>query len=261
MEIIIQPDHELAGDLIAQEIVRLYQRKPGANLGLATGSTPLPVYWALRRRYEAGEVSFAQGSAYILDEYVGLPMGHPESYRTVIRTELMDHVDFDVANLHAPDVDAEDLEAAVDAYEADIRATGGLDIQLLGIGENGHIGFNEPGASLSSRTRVGNLTPSTIAANARFFDDDESQVPRRCVTQGLGTIMTAHNLVMIATGEKKARAIAQMIEGSVSQRWPASALQHHPHVTVLLDEAAASQLELLDYYKEAFGSEPSWRHL
>nr|NLD40381.1 glucosamine-6-phosphate deaminase [Actinomycetales bacterium] len=259
MEIVIQPDPELAGDLIAQEIVRLYRRKPTAVLGLATGSTPLPVYEALRRRHEAGEVSFAEGQAFILDEYVGLPEGHPESYRTVIRTELVDHVDFPRHALHAPEVEAEDLERAVLAYEWAIRDTGGVDLQLLGIGENGHIGFNEPGASLASRTRVGYLTPSTVAANARFFDDDESQVPRRCVTQGLATIMTAHHLVIIATGEKKARAVAQMIEGPVSQRWPASVLQHHTHVTVLLDEGAASQLELADYYREAYGSVPSWR--
>ncbi|HZK05077.1 MAG TPA: glucosamine-6-phosphate deaminase [Actinomycetaceae bacterium] len=261
MEIIIQPDIELAGDLIAQEIVRLFNEKPTAVLGLATGSTPLPTYRALRRRFEAGEVSFSQGTAFILDEYVGLPEGHPESYRTVIRTELTDYLDFPPEGLHVPDVYAEDVHAAAAAYEQEIKDSGGVDLQLLGIGENGHIGFNEPGASLVSRTRVEDLTPSTRRANARFFGGDYDAVPPRCVTQGLGTIMEARHLVLIATGPRKARAVAQLVEGAVSSRWPATSLQFHPHATLLVDEAAAAVLELGDYYRESYGEIPSWRSI
>lgn len=255
----IQPDTELAGELVAREIVRLFRRKPDAVLGLATGSSPLPVYRALRAKFEAGEVSFAAGSAFTLDEYVGLPEGHPESYRAVIRTELTDHIDIDIARVNSPNVHAANLDEAAARYEADIRDSGGVDLQLLGIGENGHIGFNEPSGSLNSRTRVASLTASTRIANARFFDGDISQVPTQCMTQGLATIMQAKHLVLLAQGHKKASAVAALIEGGVSAFWPASVLQNHPHVTVLIDDEAAAELKLADYYREIYGAEPSWR--
>lgn len=259
MEVVIQNDQEKAGEVVADRIVELYRRKPEAVLGLATGSSPLPIYRALRRRYEAGDVSFAKGQTFNLDEYVGLPDGHPEAYRTVIRTEFTDHVDFRPEAVHYPDVFAADLDLACSEYEAFMRGLGGVDLQLLGIGENGHIGFNEPSCSLVSRTRVEYLTRSTRAANARFFDDDIAKVPEKCITQGLGTILDAKHAVMVAFGEKKADAIANMVEGSISTRWPASILQQHPHVTLIVDEAAASKLQLADYYREAFGDTPSWR--
>jgi len=259
MEIVIQADPEVAGDLVAQEIVRLFAAKPTAVLGLATGSSPLPIYRALRARFKAGEVSFAQGQAFTLDEYVGLPEGHPESYRAVIRNEIVDHLDLPASSLHTPDAHGGDLEAAAAAYDRSITEAGGVDLQILGIGENGHIGFNEPGGSLASRTHVGTLTASTREANARFFGGNPDEVPTQCITQGLGTIMEARALVLVATGEKKAQAIAQLVEGGVSQKWPATIMQHHPRATVIVDEAAAAHLELADYYRHTYGSAPTWR--
>ncbi|MDO5494398.1 MAG: glucosamine-6-phosphate deaminase [bacterium] len=259
MEIIIQPDPEHAGDLVAQEIVRLFTEKPTAVLGLATGSSPLPIYRALRRRFEAGEVSFAHGMAFTLDEYVGLPYGHPESYRAVIRREIADHLDLPPESLTTPQPHTDDLDGAAAAYDQAIRDAGGVDFQILGIGENGHIGFNEPGVSLGSRTHVGTLTPSTREANARFFEGDLDQVPTQCITQGLGTIMEARQIVLVATGPRKAEAIAQLVEGGVSQKWPATILQHHPRTTVIVDEEAAAGLELLDHYRASYGAVPTWR--
>lgn len=261
MEIIIQSDHAKVGDAVAGRIIELLGEKPDAVLGLATGSTPLPVYRALRRRFEAGEASFAQVRTFNLDEYAGLPVDHPESYATVIHAELTDHLDLLPENVHVPDGNAADLDAAAAAYEARIAAEGGVDLQLLGIGENGHIGFNEPACSLASRTRREDLTASTRQANARFFGGDPDAVPEHCVTQGLATIMDARHLVLLAFGPKKADAVAQLVEGSVSARWPATVLQFHPHVTVIVDDAAAAKLELADYYREVYGDTPSWRAL
>lgn len=261
VEIVIQSNTELVGEAVADRIVSLVNYTPDAVIGLATGSTPLPVYQALRKRYEAGEVSFASVQTFNLDEYAGLPTDHPESYRSVIRAELTDHLDIPPASVHTPDGNAADLDRAAWEYEAAIHAAGEVDIQLLGIGQNGHIGFNEPGCSLASRTRVEHLTASTRAANARFFDGDISAVPERSITQGLGTIMDARHVILLAFGEQKADAVAQLVEGAVSARWPATILQHHPHVTVIVDEAAAAKLTLLDYYREAYGHTPSWRSI
>lgn len=259
MEIVINNDPVAVGEMIADRIVKLFTAKPNAILGLATGSSPLPTYQAIRRRFEAGDVTFARAEAFTLDEYLGLPDGHPEAYKTVIRRELTDHLDFAPGAVHSPDPLAADPHAAAAEYDRAIVEIGGVDLQLLGIGVDGHIGFNEPGSSLVSRTRVEPLMKSTRIANARFFGGDVDAVPTHCITQGLGTVMSAKHLVLIAMGKSKARAVAGTIEGAVSSRWPASVLQFHPHATVFLDEEAANQLELVDYYREAFGQIPSWR--
>jgi len=197
----------------------------------------------------------------MLDEYVGLAADHPQRYRNVIDTEIASRVDFAPGAVQGPDGLADDLVAACAAYEEAIAAVGGVDLQLLGIGTDGHIAFNEPGSSLASRTRIKTLTRQTREDNARFFDDDIDQVPQHCLTQGLATIMSARHLVLLATGKGKAEAVHQLVEGPVSAMWPATILQHHPHVTVLVDDAAASRLQLADYYRETFASKPGWQGL
>jgi len=233
---------------VVEEVLR---SRPDPVLGLATGSTPLPVHDELARRHREEGLSLAHASGFLLDEYVGLPAEHPERYRNVIARELVDRVDLDPGRVHGPDGLAEDLEAACAAYEAAIAAAGGVDVQILGIGTDGHIAFNEPGSSFASRTRVAVLAEQTRRDNARFFGGEVEAVPRTCLTQGLGTIMEARRILLLATGEQKAEAVRQLLEGPVSVRWPATVLQHHPDVTVLLDEAAASRLELLDHHRRS----------
>lgn len=248
MEVIITPEDTI-GDLVADDIGRLLARKPDAVLGLATGSSPLRIYDALAARAQRGEMSFARARAFTLDEYVGLPEGHPCGYRTVIENDFTSRVDFSPGAVHGPDGNATDLDQACRDYEDAITRAGGVDLQILGIGTDGHIAFNEPGSSLASQTRVKTLTMQTRRDNARFFGGDLDAVPRHCLTQGLGTIMRAQHIVLVATGAAKAEAVHQMVEGAVSALWPATILQHHPHVTVLVDDAAASRLQLADYYR------------
>lgn len=259
MEIVILPDEEQVGRVGADVIAEHVTRDPETVIGLATGSSPLTVYRELGARVQRGELSLAQCTGFLLDEYVGLPVGHPERYRAVIEREFVHHVDIDPARVHGPDGTAEDILAACADYEQQIAAAGGVDVQLLGVGSEGHIAFNEPGSSLASRTRIKSLTPRTRLDNCRFFGDDETAVPNYCLTQGVGTIREARHLVLVAMGEGKAEVVRHLAEGSVSARWPATALQLHPHVTVLLDEAAASRLELADYYREAYRGKPSWQ--
>ncbi len=255
MKVAILPDESAIGGVAADAIEALYARKPGAVLGLATGSSPMPIYRELIERHRQGRISFAQGSAYALDEYVGLPPEHPESYRMVIRTSIADHVDFPAGAVHGPQGWAEDLDAAAADYDRSIREAGGVDLQILGIGSDGHIAFNEPGESFASRTHRGFLTAQTIRDNARFFDGDVTQVPTQCLTQGIGTIMEARALVLVATGENKAEAVRQMVEGPVSASWPATILQFHRDALVLVDPAAASRLERADHYREIWEAE------
>jgi glucosamine-6-phosphate deaminase len=228
-------------------------------LGLATGSSPLSIYDALAARCEAGRISFAKARGFTLDEYVGLPPDHPERYRNVIDTVFVSRVDFAPGAVAGPDGLADDIPGACGQYEEAIRAAGGIDLQILGIGTDGHIGFNEPGSSLASRTRIKTLTHQTRMDNARFFGDDINAVPTHCLTQGLGTIMAARHVVLVATGRSKAEAVHQLAEGGVSALWPASILQHHPHATVLVDDAAARRLQLADYYRETYRSKPDWQ--
>jgi glucosamine-6-phosphate deaminase len=259
MEVVILDGAEAIGRLAADAIVGLLARKPTAVLGLATGSSPLVIYDELARRCEAGEVSFAQARGFTLDEYVGLAASHPERYRNVIDTELVSRVDFAPGAVRGPDGLAEDILGACAAYEAAIAEAGGVDLQILGIGTDGHIGFNEPGSSLASRTRIKTLTRQTRLDNARFFDGDLEAVPTHCLTQGLATIMSARHVVLVATGQGKAEAVHHLAEGAVSALWPATILQHHPHTTVLLDEAAAGRLQLATYYRDTYRAKPAWQ--
>jgi glucosamine-6-phosphate deaminase len=259
MEIVILPDSEAIGGLGADAIGKLLQRKPHAVLGLATGSSPLAIYNELTTRCSGGSVSFATATGFTLDEYVGLPADHPESYRNVIDKDFVSRVDFAPGAVQGPNGLADDIPAACAAYELAIAAAGGIDLQILGIGTDGHIGFNEPGSSLASRTRIKTLTRQTRIDNARFFDGDLNAVPTHCLTQGLATIMSARHVVLVAIGTGKAEAVHQMVEGAVSALWPASILQHHPHVTVLLDGAAASRLQLAEYYRETYRAKPAWQ--
>ena len=259
MEVVIQPDAGTLGIIAADAIGALLARKPDAVLGLATGSSPLAVYEELIARHEAGQLSFAQARGFTLDEYVGLPADHPERYRNVIDNVFVSRVDFAPGAVDGPDGLADDIPGACAAYDIAIVAAGGVDLQILGIGTDGHIAFNEPGSSLASRTRIKTLTRQTRLDNARFFDGDVDAVPTHCLTQGLATIMAARHIVLIASGAAKAEAVHHLVEGSVSAMWPATILQHHPHVTVLLDDAAARRLQLSDYYREAYRSKPDWQ--
>ncbi|MDR2453676.1 MAG: glucosamine-6-phosphate deaminase [Bifidobacteriaceae bacterium] len=261
MEVVILPGREQIASAAADVFEVLLARKPSAVLGLATGSSPLELYGELVRRHQAGRISFARARAFMLDEYVGLPADHPELYRNVIEREIASRVDFAPGAVLGPDGTASDIAAACAAYEQAIRDAGGVDAQILGIGSDGHVAFNEPGSSLASRTRIKTLTPQTVADNARFFDGDPAQVPRHVLTQGLGTIMEARHLVLMAQGRGKAEAVHHMVEGGVSALWPASVLQFHPHATVLLDDAAAARLQLGSYYQHVYAGKPSWQSL
>ena len=206
-----------------------------------------------------GLISFRQARGFTLDEYVGLPADHPQRYRTVIDEVFVSKVDFAPGAVQGPDGLAADIPAACAEYETAIRDAGGVDLQILGIGTDGHIAFNEPGSSLGSRTRIKTLTMQTRMDNARFFGGDVDAVPTHCLTQGLATIMEARHLILVATGRRKAEAVHQLVEGPISALWPATILQLHPHVTVLLDEAAARRLQLVDYYRETYRSKPEWQ--
>lgn len=257
MEVIIKPSEadvaRLAADVFANALA-----KQSVILGLATGSTPLALYQELIRRHREEGLSFANARAFLLDEYVGLPREHPQSYYHTIRAEFTNHIDIDDAHVYSPDgLAAHPGEAAL-AYDAAIAEAGGIDIQLLGIGTDGHIGFNEPGSSLVSRTRLKTLHPQTISDNARFFES-AADVPVHVLTQGLGTITDAGHLVLLATGEGKAEAIAATVEGPVTAFCPASVLQLHPHVTVIIDEPAASKLQFAEYYHYAYDHKPTWQ--
>lgn len=260
MEIVILPDSPAIGALAADSIELLLRDNPRAVLGLATGSSPLPIYDELARRHEANGTSFASAQAFALDEYVGLGDGHAQSYREVVRREFSSRVDIAAQNVHCPDGRATDLDAACRDYEAAIADAGGVDLQILGVGTDGHIGFNEPGSSLASRTRIKTLLEQTRRDNARFFGSLD-EVPHHVVTQGLGTIMEAKHVVLVATGAQKAQAVYDFVEGPVAAVCPASVLQLHPHVSVLLDEAAASGLRLASYYRHAYAHKPSWQGL
>lgn len=247
MKILILPD-PAAGTIRAADMICASMAGCDRNvLGLATGGTMEPLYAELVVRHRQGRLSFASARSFNLDEYVGLAPDHPQSYHTYMRQHLFSHVDFAPGATALPDGSAPDPHAEADAYEAAIGAAGGIDLQLLGIGRNGHIGFNEPTSSLCSRTRVKTLTESTRAANARYFGPDE-EPPTYAITMGLATILDAREVLLLAFGAEKAAAVRAMIEGPVSAFTPASVLQMHRHATVILDQAAASQLELREYY-------------
>ena len=250
MQIHIVQDAEAGGVVAADAVQRVLeeQRATGPVLGLATGSSPLPAYAELIRRHREEGLSFAAARAFLLDEYVGLPDEHEQSYHRFIREQLISAIDMPDENVASPDGTASDPHAEAAAYDRRIAEAGGVDLQILGIGSNGHIAFNEPGSSLGSRTRVVGLTRSTIADNSRYFASRED-VPVQALSQGLGTILEARRIVLVASGENKAAAVAQLVEGGISSRWPATVLQMHPEVLVVVDEAAASRLELHEDYR------------
>ena len=230
-----------AGQAAATLIAAQLLRKPDSVLGLATGSTPIPAYEALVRMHEAGVLDFSRAVSFNLDEYVGLAPDHPCSYHYFMQEHLFSHVNIRPENVHIPDGHAADLAAAAHAYDEAILAAGGIDLQLLGIGRNGHIGFNEPGEHFVYGCHRVALSSSTIQANQRFFDS-EADVPRHAVSLGIGSIMQARQVILIATGAEKAEAVRRALEGDVSPLWQASILRTHPDAIFLLDEAAASRL-------------------
>jgi glucosamine-6-phosphate deaminase len=261
VEVVITPTAAGGAALVADAVVALLARRPAAVLGLATGSSPLGVYRELVERCRAGRVSFRAARAFLLDEYVGLPPAAPQAYARVIRRDLTDALDLAPGAVDGPDGAAVDVPGECARYEAALAAAGGVDLQLLGIGTDGHVGFNEPGSSLASRTRLKTLTRRTRTDNARFFGGDPDAVPRHVLTQGLGTLLDARHLVLLASGEAKAAAVAAAVEGPVSASCPASVLQLHPHATVVLDDAAASRLAGADHHRETWAGKPAWQGL
>lgn len=259
MEVIIKAGPDAATNEAARIFAAQLRRKPASVLGLATGSTPLGLYRELAALRARGEIDFSSVTTFNLDEYAGLPASHPRSYANYMRELFFSKVNIPAENIHIPDGTTADIPAHCAEYEAAIKKAGGIDLQLLGLGVDAHIGFNEPGSSLSSRTRLKTLTGQTIRDNARFFAEGE-QVPRHVITMGIGTIMEARHCVMMATGEKKARAVAAMAEGPVTADAPASILQMHPVCTLIVDEAAAAELRRRDYYRWVYDNKPEWQH-
>ncbi|GAA4889744.1 glucosamine-6-phosphate deaminase [Tessaracoccus lubricantis] len=251
MEVIIVGNADQVGQVAADKVIENLEGVATPVLGLATGSSPLSLYAELSRRAKEGIVDFSHGLGFALDEYVGIDPAHPESYRNVIHRTVVEPLGMDPDRVRVPNGFAEDLQAAADEYDDAIEAAGGVDVQILGIGSNGHIGFNEPFSSFSSRTRVEILTTQTREDNARFFNSID-EVPTHCMTQGLGTIMDSRVAVLVATGEHKADAVAAMVEGPVANVMPASILQFHPNCIVIVDEAAASKLQYAEQFKAQY---------
>jgi glucosamine-6-phosphate deaminase len=247
-EVVIVEDAVAGGTLAADAIEALVVAKPDAVLGLPTGSTPLTTWSALATR----DIDFSRVRGFALDEYVGLPPGHPQRYREVLTREVVEPLGMNPARMRVPG-DSGTIDSAGEAYEREIEDAGGIDLQLLGIGRSGHIGFNEPGSSLTSLTRVKALTEQTRQDNGRFFEDPDD-IPTHCITQGLGTILRARHLVLLAFGEAKADVVAAAVEGPLTASLPASVVQLHSRVTVIVDEAAATGLQHADYYRF------SWKH-
>jgi glucosamine-6-phosphate deaminase len=249
MEIIILKDAGAVSTMGSELVAELVRVRPAAVLGLATGSTPLSLYRKLVERYRKGAISFAGISTFNLDEYLGVPEDSPQSYRSYMNRELFDQVDIDKRNTYLPKCEPNQNPILVGpSYEQNIREHGGIDLQILGIGSNGHIGFNEPSSSLRSRTRVKTLTRQTFEDNSRLFSEGEFQ-PTLAITMGIATIMDAEKVLLLATGAGKAQAVADMVEGPLCAMCPASILQMHERVTVLLDEPAAIHLKNKDYYE------------
>jgi glucosamine-6-phosphate deaminase len=257
MEVIIRPDADAAASLVAKIIANEVRANPYIVLGLATGRTMERVYEKLVRMHKEEGLDFSLCRTFNLDEYVGLSPDDPHSYRYYMNKHLFSKINIDIRNTHLPNGMAEDLDKECERYEKLIQKVGGIDLQLLGIGRSGHIGFNEPLSALKSRTRVKALSPVTLEQNAPFFED-KSKMPRRAITMGVGTILDCRRCILLATGEEKADIIAKAVEGPITSMISASALQLHPRCTVIVDEAAASKLQGVDYYKWIFQNEPEW---
>jgi len=257
VEVIIRPTDNAAAELVARIIAKELRANPHLVLGLATGRTMESVYRLLVRMQRKEGLDFSLCSTFNLDEYVGLAPGDPHSYRHYMNEHLFRHVNIDPRNTHLPNGQAPDLDAECRSYEAAIARFGGIDLQLLGIGQAGHIGFNEPLSALRSRTRVKALAPLTLEQNAESFGG-ESKVPRGAITMGVGTILECRRGLLLATGVEKAEIIAKAVEGPITSMISATALQLHAHCTVVVDEAAASRLEGSEYYRRIFATEPEW---
>ncbi len=258
MEVLIRPDVTEGARQGARIVARLVRDKPDCVLGLATGRTPLGLYKELIRLHREEGLDFSHVTTFNLDEYVGLPAKHPQSYRYFMDTEFFEHVNIKRGNTHLPDGCAQDLRQECRDYEKRIKAAGGIDLQVLGLGSNGHIGFNEPTGSLGSRTWVKILSQQTMKDNSDLFEHPE-EVPRYCITMGIGTIMEAKHCLLLAFGPKKARAVFAMMEGAISAMCPASALQEHPRATVVIDDAAAAALHMTDHYKWIEQNKMQWQ--
>jgi glucosamine-6-phosphate deaminase len=257
VEVIIQENDEAAAALVARVIAHDLRANPHLVLGLATGKTMERVYRQLVQKYKEERLDFSLCRTFNLDEYVGLFPSDPNSYRHYMDHHLFRHVNIELRNTHLPNGLASNLDEECRQYETLIERFGGIDVQVLGIGRAGHIGFNEPLSALRSRTRVKALTPTTLKQNAAVFGGEE-KVPRRAITMGVGTIIEARRCLLLATGESKAEVIAQAVEGPITSMVTASALQLHPRCTVVVDEAAASKLKEKDYYRWIFENEPEW---
>ena len=252
MRVIIEQDKAAMSKWAANHIIeRIRAFAPTEDrpfvLGLPTGGTPLGTYAELIRRHKSGEVSFRHVITFNMDEYIGLPKDHEQSYYSFMWTNFFSHIDILPENAHILNGNAEDIEAECERYEAKIKEVGGIDLFMGGIGPDGHIAFNEPGSSLTSRTRVKSLTTDTIIANSRFFDNDLNKVPKTAVTVGVGTVMDAREVMILANGHNKARAIREAVEGPVSQRWTITCLQLHPHGIIVCDEEACDELTVGTY--------------
>ena len=252
MRVIIEPNYDLMSQWAANHVIeRINAAKPTKEkpfvLGLPTGSSPIGMYRALVKAYQEGKVSFKNVLTFNMDEYVGLPEAHPESYHSFMFTNLFNHIDCPKENIHILNGNAPDLAAECAHYEQMIEEAGGIDLFLGGIGPDGHIAFNEPGSSLSSRTRQKTLTTDTIIANSRFFDNDINKVPKTALTVGVGTVMAAKEVMILVNGHAKCRALQAAVEGSVNHMWTISALQMHQHGIIVADEAACEELKVGTY--------------
>lgn len=241
IKVMICEDYDTVSQKAAAILAGVISLRPDCALGLATGSSPVGMYRELVKKYESGELDFSQVRSYNLDEYYPIDPENDQSYHSFMDTHLFRHVNMESANVHMPSGSARDIQAACEAYEVMLAEAGGIDIQVLGIGQNGHIGFNEPAEAFDGRTHLVDLQESTIKANSRFFEKED--VPRQAITMGVGSIIRARRILMMANGDAKAEAIAAALEGPITPRVPASALQLHPDVTVIIDQEAAALLK------------------
>jgi glucosamine-6-phosphate deaminase len=258
MEVIIQPDPEAGAQLGARMVEKLIRKKPAAVLGLATGSTPVGLYRQLILLHREQGLDFSKVTTFNLDEYVGLTPEHPASYHRFMWENFFAQINISANQIHIPNGMAPDIPLFCEQYEESIMNAGKIDLQVLGIGSDGHIGFNEPSSSLASRTRIKTLTKETMVANQRFFLSP-ADVPQHVITMGVGTILDSRCCLMLAFGEPKAEAVAAMVEGPVTAMCPASALQLHRQTVLIVDEAAARLLKRAEYYRHVYANKPDFQ--
>jgi glucosamine-6-phosphate deaminase len=258
MEMIIQPDADTASRIAAGLVAKLVKAKPDAVLGFATGGTPLLLYKELARLHRTEGLDFSRITTFNLDEYVGVRPDHPCSYTRFMMEKLFSHINVRPENIHIPNGMTKNIPEECARYEKAISDAGGIDLQVVGIGTDGHIGFNEPCSSLASRTRIKSLTEQTRKDNARFFSN-LNEVPKHCITMGVGTIMESRKIIFLAFGEDKADIVAKAVEGPITAMVPASTLQLHPDVRVFVDVAAAAKLERKNYYQWVYANKPDWQ--